>query len=133
MKILIPSSTPTSTPATALVASITLRQITNRTSVAVGTIIGLNSHGHRSPTPQYYLTTTLWSPRPPARLIQFDNSRYLCRCQICGIIGHFARQCSYLSTSALASLPPAPPYALRLTFTTSYAHTTLHYSNTANS
>ena len=83
--------------------------------------------------PQYRPTVTLWSPWPPTPLTQFGNSRYLGRCQICGMTRHSARQCSYLSTSALESLPLVPPRVLRPTFTAPYAHIVVHYSNTTNS
>ena len=42
-------------------------------------------------------------------------------------------QCSHLSTSKLASLPPALARAQRPTFTTPYAHTAFHYFTLDNS
>ena len=72
-------------------------------------------------------------PQHPAPPIQLEHSHYLERCQICGITEPFAWQCSYLSTSALASLPPTPTRAQCPTFTTLYAHMTIHYSNPGNS
>ena len=65
--------------------------------------------------------------------IQLRHSRHLGRCQLCGIVGHFALQCGYLSTSALATLPLAPTWVSCSTFTTPYAHIAVHYSNPNNS
>ena len=76
-----------------------------------GPIIGLNSPG-------LYL--------PPNSC---NTDQLLLHC----IIGHFARQCSSLSTSALISLSPAPALAPRLTFTVPYAHIVVHYPNFSNS
>ena len=67
---------------------------------------------------------------PPS---QFEHSCYLGRCQLCGITGHFAFQCSHLSTSALDSLLPTPVRAPRLTFNAPYVHTVIHPSTISTS
>ena len=68
------------------------------------------------------------SPRHRAPSSQFEHSRYLEHCQLCGINGHSTRQCSHLPTLTLYSLSPTPARASRPTFTTPYAHTIVHPS-----
>ncbi|KAJ0979781.1 hypothetical protein J5N97_015255 [Dioscorea zingiberensis] len=51
----------------------------------------------------------LWSPRPPAPFFGQLSQGYHGTCQICGTVGHSARQCSLVPPSLWASLPPAPP------------------------
>ena len=55
------------------------------------------------------------------------------RCQFYGITEHSTRQCGYLSTSALSTLPPASIRAPRPTFPAPYAHIAVYYSNLDNS
>ena len=136
LRILVPSSPPTSTLATALVTSIchsSHRRSHNR---------GGRNHNRSQQseplldTPPLGIPTnysSIVSVRHPAPLTQLRHSLYLERCQICGITGHSTKQCSYLSTSALASLPPAPSQVKCLTFTAPYAPTSIHYSNPGNS
>ena len=140
MRISVPSASLVSTPVTTLVTSI------GPSSHCRSHNRGRRNHSRSQqswplpndpppppPPPQYRPTTPLLSPRNPAPLTLLGHSPYLGRCQICGIIGHSARQCSYLSTSTHASLQPVPTRAQCLTFTTPYAHSTIHYSNLGNS
>ena len=73
------------------------------------------------------------SPRYLAPPSKFRHNRYLRRCQLCGIIGHSARQWSHLPTSALGSLPPTPTRAPHPAFTVPYAHITVHASSPSTS
>ena len=108
MKILVPSTPPASSSLCLSYFDWPFITSLVKKTMVDEPIIGLNSPRLYLPpnSGQYRPAPPPFSPRYPSPPPQLRQSRYLGLCHIYGINGHSARQYSYLSTLALASLPP---------------------------
>ena len=65
-------------------------------------------------------------PLPTGTSTSPNRDNYIGRCQLCDIIGYSTRYCQYLSSSALATLPPLSPHGSCPNYVSPFAHTSTY-------